>query len=543
MPHGVLFRGGKEKDIRQELVNDNLIEAIISLPPALFYNTGIPACILVINKSKPDSLRDNILFINADREFAVGKAQNKLRPEDIEKIDFVFSNKIELPKYSRLVSRDEIIEHDYNLNIRRYVDNTPEPEPEDVKAHLLGGIPKVEVESNVKIFDKFGFDPALIFDSQSGSYAAFQSSITDKQSIRPIVDADENTQAVFKRMHDEMADWWQLAQADFAKLVNNNIYAQVRHELLTSIKDSFLPIGVLDQFQTAGVFVNWWQTIRYDLKTIVNSGWNQTLIPDEYMIAKFFRAETVAISETESLMSEAEANLTEAIEAVEYEAEEDEKVTASKIKSYLKDEIESLQGEEDETKEADIAAVKKQLKTVTVFEKEVKDLKATLKRQRYELERKLQFKREGIDEERAALAIAIENKRREITRLRDAPAINAKAEKAREKAINSLEEDTARYSKTLAGLEGELDAIGGVITAEEARELILQKLHDLINNELLRYLNAEKRALLATFEKMWDKYAVSARTIESEREATMRELNDYLTKLGYLIDEFAVAQS
>ena len=177
------------------------------------------------------------------------------------------------------------------------------------------------------------------------------------------------------------------------------------------------------------------------------------------------------------------------------------------------------------------------------FEKEVKELKATLKRQKYELERKLQFKREGIDEERAALSTAIENKGREITKLREAPAMNAKAEKVKEKTIKELEEDKERYSKTLAGLEGELEAIGGVITPEEARELILQKLHDLINNELLRYLNAEKRALVAAFEKLWDKYAVSAREIEREREATMRELNNHLERLGYLLDEFAVAQA
>jgi type I restriction enzyme M protein len=93
MPHGVLFRGGKEKLIRELLINDDIIEAIVSLPPALFYGTGIPACVLVVNKSKPDKLRDKILFINADREFAEGKNQNKLRPEDIEKIDFVFTHK------------------------------------------------------------------------------------------------------------------------------------------------------------------------------------------------------------------------------------------------------------------------------------------------------------------------------------------------------------------------------------------------------------------------------------------------------------------
>ena len=113
MPHGVLFRGGKEKLIRELFINDDCIEAIVSLPPGLFYGTGIPACVLVCNKSKPDALKDKVLFINADREYAEGKNQNRLRPEDIEKIDFVFTHKRELPKYSRLVPKSEIVDtHD-----------------------------------------------------------------------------------------------------------------------------------------------------------------------------------------------------------------------------------------------------------------------------------------------------------------------------------------------------------------------------------------------------------------------------------------------
>ena len=107
MPHGVLFRGGKEKLIRELFINDDCIEAIVSLPPGLFYGTGIPACVLVCNKSKPDALKDKVLFINADREYAEGKNQNRLRPEDIGKIDFVFTHKRELPKYSRLVPKSE----------------------------------------------------------------------------------------------------------------------------------------------------------------------------------------------------------------------------------------------------------------------------------------------------------------------------------------------------------------------------------------------------------------------------------------------------
>ena len=151
MPHGVLFRGGKEKLIREIFINDDVIEAIISLPPGLFYGTGIPACVIVMNKNKPDALRGKVLFINADREYAEGKNQNKLRPEDIEKIDFVFTHKRELPKYSRLVDKTEIVDkHDYNLNIRRYVDNTPDPEPEDVQAHLIGGVPEAEVQGQTQ---------------------------------------------------------------------------------------------------------------------------------------------------------------------------------------------------------------------------------------------------------------------------------------------------------------------------------------------------------------------------------------------------------
>ena len=169
MPHGVLFRGSREKEIRQAMLQDSggVIEAIIGLPPKLFYGTGIPACILVLNRDKPDALRDKIFFINADAEFAEGKNQNSLRPEDIEKITHVFHAREEVPKYSRLVDLDEIAANDWNLNIRRYVDNTHDPEPEDVRAHLLGGVPKSEVAAHASLLNKFGLSPSIIFQERS----------------------------------------------------------------------------------------------------------------------------------------------------------------------------------------------------------------------------------------------------------------------------------------------------------------------------------------------------------------------------------------
>lgn len=185
MPHGVLFRGGKEKLIREIFINDDVIEAIISLPQSLFYGTGIPACVLVCNKNKPDHLRNKVLFINADREFAEGKNQNKLRPEDIEKIDYVFTNKLEIVKYSRLVDTSEIVDtHDYNLNIRRYVDNTPEPEPEDVQAHLIGGIPEDEVTARHDDLARFGLAAERLFQAERPKYLAFKEAVQDKTDIK-----------------------------------------------------------------------------------------------------------------------------------------------------------------------------------------------------------------------------------------------------------------------------------------------------------------------------------------------------------------------
>lgn len=208
MPHGVLFRGGKEKLIPELLIEDDVIEAIISLPPGLFYGTGIPACVLVVNKGKPDPLRDKLLFINADREYAEGKNQNKLRPEDIEKIDHVFSNKLTIPKYSRLVDKDEIArQHDYNLNIRRYVDNTPEPEPEDVQAHLIGGIPQTEVAAKQAEFDKFDVSPEAFFEPLRPGYFVFRARVEAKPVIKTTLESDAALQAKLAAHHATLEQW------------------------------------------------------------------------------------------------------------------------------------------------------------------------------------------------------------------------------------------------------------------------------------------------------------------------------------------------
>lgn len=538
MPHGVLFRGGKEKLIRELLIEDDIIEAIISLPPGLFYGTGIPACVLVVNKSKPDALKNKVLFINADREYAEGKNQNKLRPEDIEKIDHVFSHKLTIPKYSHLVDTAEIVgQHDYNLNIRRYVDNTPEPEPEDVQAHLIGGIPQTEVVAKQSEFAKFGVSPEIFFEPLRPNYFAFRAALDAKPAIKTTLEADAHLQTKLAAHHTTLEQWWQVAQHDFALLREGRKLPEVRSELLATLKQKLQPLGVLDEFKSAGVFVNWWQAIRYDLKTVISTGWHHTLIPDSYLIAEYFQSEADEIEALEGKINEAQGELAEAVEAAaeaaSYEPEEAEgeegeaKLTAAAIKKYLKALIDDLA---DATSASALNERKKYEDVrdgITAIETRIKSHKTALKTKQDELELKLRLKRIGGDEAKAETKELIAQAEAALAGLN--PAV-----KEEKKKLTALQKDKAALNQRLTRIDDLLQAIGGQLTEADAKRLILKKLHDLANKELLRYLNAEKRALLAIVENLWDKYAVPSQALEEERENTLAVLKGFLTGLGYM---------
>ena len=404
MPLGVLFRGGKEKLIRELLISDDVIEAIISLPQGLFYGTGIPACVLVCNKNKPDDLRAKVLFINADREYAEGKNQNKLRPEDVEKIDFVFSNKLEIAKYSRLVEKSEIADkHDYNLNIRRYVDNTPEPKPEDVQAHLIGGIPEAEVAARRDDFAKFDLQSKSLFQPDRAGYLAFRDSIASEACIKEVIEASRPVVRTLDAHRSALEDWWSVARNDFAELERANHCGrkmpEVRQELLTTLKDKLAPLDVLDDFKSAGIFVNWWQQIRYDLKTIVSMGWHHALIPDEYFVAAFFQSYAVGMEKLEASIGELQTELAEAVETAQevaaYEPDEDEKVTAAAIKKALKTLIDDLRQSAGTSAQRELHALQVQDAAIKRVEKKIRDSRAALKAKSADLQLRIQLKRFG----------------------------------------------------------------------------------------------------------------------------------------------------
>jgi len=538
MPHGVLFRGGKEKLIRELLIEDDYLEAIISLPPGLFYGTGIPACVLVVNKSKPDELRNQVLFINADREYAEGKNQNNLRPEDIEKIDHVFTHKLTIDKYSRLVDKEVIVkQHDYNLNIRRYVDNTPAPEPEDVQAHLIGGIPESEVAAKQSEFDKFGVQPDTLFEALRPGYLAFGPALDTKPAIKAILESDQNLHTRVAGHHAALEQWWQVARDDFAQLREGRKLPDVRSELLSTLKHKLQPLGVLDEFKSAGVFVNWWQAIRYDLKTVVSTGWHHTLIPDSYLIAEYFQKEAEEIEALECKINEAQGELAEAVEvateAANYEPEDAEgdegevKLTAAVIKKYLKTLIDDLADARTDSARKERKQYVNLRDGISAIEKRIKDFKDRLKIKQGELEQKLQLKRIGGEEVKAEAKTIIAHAKGVIQTL-DATV------KDQKKKLTGLQKDVVMLENRVARIDDLLIAIGGQLGVQDAKRLILKKLHDNANKTLLSYLDAEKRALFAIVENLWDKYAVSSHTLEKERENTLLALKKCLSGLGYL---------
>jgi len=526
MPHGVLFRGGKEKVIREGMVNDNIIEGIISLPPALFYGTGIPACVLVINKNKPDILRNKIFFINADAEFAEGKNQNKLRPEDTEKIDYVFTNKIEIPKYSRLVDISEIEENEFNLNIRRYVDNTPDPEPEDVRAHLIGGIPSAEISSQKNMFDKFGINPKIAFIEKDKIYKIFKPELTEKEQIKSLIEDNEKLKQAYTKMTEALNEWFRTVETDFNALKSQKMLAKTRIELLNLLKTKLIPLNVLDEFQTAGVFVNWYLTVKYDLRTIISTGWSQSLIPDGYIIQEYFVKEKEKIESLEIKMSEQESLLSEAVEQVEYEPEEEnEKITAAVIKNFLMVSIKDLKNETSPTAVKELKQYEKQLKEIKDIEAKAKEIKTDIRQKEYELEYKIKLKRQGIDEDKEYKTGLIQKAEAELAGL--------DKEKDKRK-IAALTDDMKTLTSQIADLEKIFKSIGGIITEKEAKKLILKKHYDLAYTELLRYLNAERRKVLQVFENFWDKYYVSSGQLEKERDSVMNTLNKYFKDLKYI---------
>ena len=275
MPHGVLFRGGDEGKIRTALLNDDMIEAVIGLGPQLFYGTGIPACILILRPkgAKPAERRGRVLFINADRDYREGRAQNYLEPEHVEKIASAFDTYEDADKFARVVTRAELAENDDNLNIRRYVDTTPEPEPQDVRAHLNGGIPRREVEAKSALFGAHGLDPSHLLVSKDTSYLQFTETATTKHDLKNLIEADSGLRAAEAAVTSAIEEWWESEEPGFDGLKTVADLVDLRKELISTFETALQPVGLLGRFAVTGIVAAWWGACLPDLKALATHGY------------------------------------------------------------------------------------------------------------------------------------------------------------------------------------------------------------------------------------------------------------------------------
>lgn len=275
MPHGVLFRAGDEGKIRSGFLNDDVIEAVIGLGPQLFYGTGIPACLIVLRPKggKAKGRENSILFINADRDFREGRAQNYLEPENVEKIVSAFRAFEDVPGFARVVDREELASNGDNLNIRRYVDTTPDPEPQDVRAHLKGGIPRVEIEVKAGLFAAHGLKPAHLFAAENDDYLRFSDEVEDRSALNRLVELDAGVIAAEDKIERNIRHWWhsELSHIDSLRSVTDLV--QLRKGFLESFQTALADNELLDRYAVAGVIASWWNNNLADLKAMATIGY------------------------------------------------------------------------------------------------------------------------------------------------------------------------------------------------------------------------------------------------------------------------------
>ncbi len=405
MPHGVLFRGGEERKFREWLISRGYLEAVIGLPPALFYGTGIPASVMVINK-KDAHLREKVLFINADREYKEGKNQNKLRPEDIEKIAYVYHHKKEIRKYSKLVGKSKAINElcnleneEYNLNIRRFVDNAPPAEPHDVHAHLYGGIPENEVHALGAGFASYPGLQDQLFTGLKDGYLKFTDAIAQKEDIKKLFDESESIQATQTQYTAQLNGWWSAAVQDFEALPENKnvfeLYCRFSESFTLAIeKPAAGQKAVLDNYQSRGALAAYWSALRTDLKSVAASGWNAELIPDDEILESQYPEVLKELRANEARREELQALFTE-VNELEDDVwnEEDYEVWRSKELKDHKDSIKALKGERKEAEkeyknlEKRIKANEKALKKQPGLAEEIAGLKKEAEKFEAEIER------------------------------------------------------------------------------------------------------------------------------------------------------------
>lgn len=331
LPHGVLFRGNAEAEIRKNLIKSGVLKGVIGLPANLFFGTGIAACILVLDKETADN-RESIFMINAAKDFIKDGNKNRLREQDIHKIVNTFENQEVIERYSREVPISEIADekNDYNLNIPRYIDTTEEQDIQDILAHLQGGIPKRDVEELYHFWEEmpelrkslFATNGRENYYSPQVAPEELKATITQHAEFQNLIDANAKL----------LTAWENEVLPDLERLNKDVVPKKVIHSLAEKLITGFKDVRLVEYYNVFQHLMDYWaETMQDDLYYISAEGWKAEpytvyrevtsgrmkgqkkadgwtcdLLPKEYIVNRFFKKELETIEAKQALQSEKE---------------------------------------------------------------------------------------------------------------------------------------------------------------------------------------------------------------------------------------------
>jgi type I restriction enzyme M protein len=325
LPHGVLFRGNAEADIRRNLVRRGYIKGIIGLPPNLFYGTGIPACIVVVDKQDMRA-RKGLFMIDASRSFMKDGPKNRLRAQDLHRIVDVFNKRLEIPKYARMVSFEEIEKNEFNLNLPRYIDSQTREDIQDIEGHLRGGIPAADVDGLQGYWTVCPQLRKALFEPNRPGYLNLA---VDKAAIKSAIYEHPEFVAFTTRMTALFDQWRQKTATVLRQLAigfhPKEVVATVAEDLLAHYAGKAL----IDNYTVYQHLLDYWaETMQDDCYLIAadgwkaetsriidkkgkDKGWTCDLVPKALIVARYFAADQEAIDKLAVRLESVTAQMTE----------------------------------------------------------------------------------------------------------------------------------------------------------------------------------------------------------------------------------------
>ncbi|WP_445370138.1 type I restriction-modification system subunit M [Methylomonas sp. HW2-6] len=359
LPHGVLFRGNAEADIRRNLIKKGYIKGIIGLPANLFYGTGIPACIIVIDKQDAHT-RKGIFMLDASAGYMKDGNKNRLRAMDIHKIVDVFNKGLELPKYARMVGFEEIEKNDYNLNLPRYIDSQEPEDLQDIEGHLRGGIPEADIDALARYWDVCPALKTALFQPNRPGYCDLA---VAKSAIKTSIYQHPEFSAFIADMNAHFATWRQRSAERLKALQIGCHPKQLIAELSEDLLNHYTGKALIDKYHVYQHLMDYWADTMQDdcylisadgwqaqtyriLETDKKSGkqkdkgWTCDLVPKALSVARYFAEQQQAIGQLQADLEAVSAELNELEE--EHSGEDAvfsgfDKINRAEVSSRLKE--------------------------------------------------------------------------------------------------------------------------------------------------------------------------------------------------------------